>query len=217
MNRIANKSLKKRILEISKAHNLSHLSSCLTAVDIIKEIYDLKKEDEPFVLSSGHAGLALYVVLEATGQKTAEAIYAHHGVHPDRCGDCHLDCSSGSLGHGLGIAVGMALSNPNRNVYCLVSDGEMAEGSIFEALRIAQEAALQNLKIYVNVNGWGAYGRINPAKITSLLRPYEQGLDITVVLTEGTYEDFSFLRGVDGHYTTLDDDSYKTGMELVVE
>ena len=53
-----------RIIEISKKHNLSHLGSCLTSVDIIDEIYSVKKPDEKFILSCGHAGLALYVVLE---------------------------------------------------------------------------------------------------------------------------------------------------------
>ena len=61
---IVNKELKKRILEISYKKKLSHLGSCLTAVDIIDEIFKIKKPDEKFVLSSGHAALALYVVLE---------------------------------------------------------------------------------------------------------------------------------------------------------
>src|SRR5258708_998336 len=106
---ITNKELKRRILEISYEKKLSHLGSCLTAVDIIKEIYDVKKPEERFILSSGHAGLALYVVLESFGGRNAMDIFNHHGVHPDRCLDCGLDCSTGSLGQGLGIAVGMAL------------------------------------------------------------------------------------------------------------
>src|SRR4051812_33407854 len=114
-----NKDLKKRIIEISYKHKLSHLGSCLTAVDIIDEIFQVKKPNEKFVLSSGHAGLALYVVLEKYEKKDfdgnlipldAEEIFEHHGTHPDRCKACHLDCSTGSLGQGLPIAVGMALA-----------------------------------------------------------------------------------------------------------
>jgi len=64
MSTIKNKDLKKRITNISYKKGLSHLGSVLTAVDIIKEIYDTKKEEDIFILSAGHAGLALYVVLE---------------------------------------------------------------------------------------------------------------------------------------------------------
>ena len=84
---MTNKDLKKRIFDISFRHKLSHLGSCLTAVDIIDEIYSIKKPDERFVLSSGHAGLALYVVLEKYNQGDAtglvqgldaEKIFNHH-------------------------------------------------------------------------------------------------------------------------------------------
>jgi transketolase len=135
-----NKNLKKRILEISYKHNLSHLGSCLTAVDIIDEIYAIKKHNERFVLSSGHAGLALYVVIEKYTKGddlgmvlgiNAEDIFNHHGVHPDRCSQCGLDASTGSLGQGLPIAVGMALADRSKNVYCLISDGECSEGSVW--------------------------------------------------------------------------------------
>ena len=149
---ITNKELKKRTIEISYEKGLSHLGSCLTAVDIIEEIYNTKKPDEKFVLSAGHSGLALYCVLEKHGGRDAEDIFDHHGVHPDRCRDCGIDCSAGSLGHGIGIAVGFALGDRSRNVYCLISDGECAEGSVWEALRISQEQNLTNLQLYVNIN-----------------------------------------------------------------
>src|SRR5438874_161410 len=92
-----------RIIEISKKYKLSHLGSCLTAIDIIEEIYNEKQEDEKFVLSSGHAGLALYVVLEKYGFD-AEILLKHCGIHPKRMYGYGIDCSTGSLGHGLPIA-----------------------------------------------------------------------------------------------------------------
>lgn len=152
--------LKKRILEISYRHGLSHIGSCITAVDIIDEIYKIKKKDEPFILSSGHAGLALYCVIEKKGGRNAEDIWLHHGTHPDRCAACSLDCSTGSLGQGLAIAVGMALSNRKKKVWALISDGEAAEGSIWEALRIAAENKLTNLKLFCNCNGFSALEEI---------------------------------------------------------
>jgi len=161
---ITNRDLKRRIIDISYKKCLSHLGSCLGAVDIIDEIYHVKKQDEPFILSSGHAGLALYVILEKYGSSntglTAEELFDLHGVHPNRDMKNGIWCSSGSLGHGLGIAVGMALADRSKNVYCLISDGECAEGSIWEALRVIAEQKLTNLKIFCNFNGWGAYGEI---------------------------------------------------------
>ena len=76
--------LQKRILDISYKHKLSHLSSNLTAVGIIDEIYCLRKDNDPFILSSGHAGLALYVVLEKYYGLDAEKLFKKHGVHPNR-------------------------------------------------------------------------------------------------------------------------------------
>ena len=205
---IENRKLKQRILEISYKNNLSHIGSCLTAVDIIKEIYDTKKDNEPFVLSSGHAGLALYTVIESKYGINAEKIFAHHGVHPDLCTDCLLHCSTGSLGIGLPISVGMALANRSKNVYCLISDGECAEGSIQEALRIAHEQRLDNLKIYLNFNGFGAYKPIEHLYLNPLVHDM-----ITPYIT--TVKDFPFLKGLQGHYKVMNEAEYKEALRIL--
>lgn len=201
-----NKDLKKRILDISYKKNLSHLGSCLTAVDIIDEIFSIKKPDEKFILSSGHAGLALYVVLEKYNSpeygKSAEQIFDHHGVHPDRCSDCGIDCSTGSLGQGLPIALGMALADRKKNVYCLVSDGEWAEGSIHEAIRIKHEYGVDNLKIYMNHNGWAAF------------REAHIGFVPVDVVVKNTVFEFPFLKGQQAHYYLMTEKDYQKGLEL---
>ena len=156
MNRIH-----KRIIEISKKHNLSHLGSCLTAANIIYDIYLKKKEDEPFILSNGHAGLALYVVLEMFYNLDAEQLYLKHGTHPNRDLDNKIYCSTGSLGMGLSIACGMALADRTKNVYCLISDGESYEGVIWEASNLIKDQNITNLKLYCNFNGFGAYDAID--------------------------------------------------------
>lgn len=200
-----NKDLKRRIITLSYKHKLSHLGSCLTAVDIIDEIFQQKKKDEKFVLSSGHAGLALYVVLEKYEGLDAEKIFNHHGVHPDYCEECHIDCSAGSLGNGLCIATGMALADRKKNVYCLISDGECSEGSIHEALRIMNEQGLGNLKVYLNFNGWGAYKAINST-----------GVDINDVIYRDTDSDaFSFLKGQDAHYHIMSEEDYAYAMGVL--
>src|SRR3990167_54021 len=218
---IVNKELKKRILKISYEKKLSHLGSVLTAVDIIDEIFKIKKPDEKFVLSSGHAALALYVVLEKYLKNTVDTCVSHraeylfdkHGVHPNR--DRHIDCSTGSLGHGIGIAVGMALADRSRNVYCLISDGECAEGSVWEALRIAKEQNLTNLQVYVNINSWGAYKEIDANDLI-------QQLNLVFPLGSNKYlTDVDYLPFLNqptpqsAHYKVLNEEEYKEAMEIL--
>ena len=203
------KEMKRRILDISYRHKLSHLGSCLTALPILDEIYFLKQKKEKAILSSGHAGLALYVVIEKYEGIDAEKIFEHHGVHPDRCNQCHLYCSTGSLGQGLPIAVGMALADRKKNVYCLISDGECSEGSIMEALRIQREQALTNLKVYINCNGYGAYKKV---EITNILNPI---ICMSPYIRYTNTLDFPFLVGQDAHYHVMTEEEYKTGMEIL--
>jgi transketolase len=202
-----NATLKKRILEISYKHGLSHLGSCLTAVDIIEEIYSKKKPDEPFILSSGHAGLALYVVLEKYYNFVdAEQLFLKHGVHPNRDILNYIDCSTGSLGHGLGIAVGMALADRTQTVWSLISDGECAEGSIWEAMRVKEDLGLDNLKVYLNYNGWGAYKETNLHQM-----PMDSYLDFRNI--ENTSE-LPFLQDQDAHYHVMTKEEYQLAQNL---
>lgn len=234
---IKNKDLKRRIIEISYKNKLSHIGSCLTAVDIIDEIYSIKKPDEKFVLSSGHAHLAHLVVMQyamAPSLYTAklkntsdpakgivERMLDDYGIHCDRRAGC--DCSSGSLGNGLPIAVGMALADRSKNVYCLVSDGECSEGSIWEALRIAKEQRLTNLTIYVNVNGYGAYKSIDRWNISEQLAPYQiiPSTDESIPdkrlinIVHTSIDDFPFLKGQEAHYRVMDEEDYKSAMEVL--
>lgn len=201
---IQNSDLKKRIIEISYKNGLSHLNSNLSAVDIIDDIYQVKRPKDKFVLSSGHAGLALYCVLEKYEGLNAEILFDVSGVHPHTM--MGIDASTGSLGHGIGIAVGMAISNPRINVYCLLSDGEMAEGSVWEALRIAEEQKLTNLKLYFNFNGLSAMGRLDTERLIIRLKNYYSG-DTVIYNTDCSY--IPFLSGVRGHYHVLTEDDYQ--------
>lgn len=205
---ITNKNLKRRIIEISWKHKLSHLGSCLTAVDIIDKIYSVKETGEKFVLSSGHAGLALYCVIEKYEGVDVEKIFKHHGVHPDYCNQCHIDCSTGSLGQGLPIAVGMALADRSKNVYCLISDGECAEGSIWEALFVADFHKLTNLKVYLNFDHYAAYRSV-PWKYLDLITQF----GVEIVETE--VDQLPFLKGQDAHYVVMNEEDYKVAMETL--
>lgn len=222
-----NKDLKKRIIDISYQKKLAHIGSCLTAVDIIDEIFTEKMSNEKFVLSNGHAGLALYVVLEKHRRlsdwsgledigpfNSADKIYDHHGVHPDRCHDCGIDCSTGSLGQGLPIAVGMAVADRTKNVYCLTSDGEWAEGSMWEALRVKQELKLTNLKLYINFNGWGAYREINKMTFIKHFLGFTDK-DSSIYFRETHVNEFPFLVGQIGHYKILTDENYEVALKAL--
>lgn len=197
---------RKRIIDISYLKRLSHIGSCLSAHPIIHHIYQTKKENDLFVLSSGHAALALYVVLEGKYGHDAEKLFDLHGVHPNRDLEHNIHCSSGSLGQGLPIALGMALSDRSKEVYCLISDGECAEGSIWESLRIASDLKVKNLKIFVNANGFGAYDKVDTKKLIRRLESF----DFPLTICTGSQPDVDFLSGLKAHYHTMSEEDYNS-------
>ncbi|MDD5438729.1 MAG: thiamine pyrophosphate-dependent enzyme [Candidatus Omnitrophica bacterium] len=229
------KYLRRRILEISYKRRLSHLGSCLTAIDIIYAIYEAKKDNEKFILSNGHAGVALYAVLEKKGLLASPVIDTLN-IHPDRNPAIGIEVSSGSLGQGLPIALGMALADRSKNVYCSTSDGEFAEGSVWEALRIGIEQKINNLKIVINFNCWGAYCSISLPSLLKRISGFGynvlkvNGHDLhslgnalaqtpadqpAVIMASTCVEQFAFLKGQDAHYYTMTSDDYKSALDAV--
>ena len=197
-------NLERRLIDITYQERLSHLSSVLSALPIVEEIYAAKKDDEVFILSNGHAGLALYVVLEKYYGVDPVELLHKHGIHPGRDLENHLYCSTGSLGSGLPIAVGHALATPNKNVYCMISDGECAEGSIWESLRFIHDHRLFNLHVYVNINGMGAYDNIESSNLEHRLRAFHPRINIR--RSEPT--SFTFASGLLTHYYVLKPEDY---------
>lgn len=195
------KQLNKRLLDISIKHKLSHLGSCFTALPIIYEIYKCKRPQDKFILSSGHAGLALYVVLEHFKGIDAEHLLETHGIHPERDLENFIEVSTGSLGLGITIATGIALANPNINVYCLISDGESAEGSVWEALRFIDEQALTNIKIHANINGWAAYKPVDSDKLSQRLKSFLPEIHIHYTNVNDVIK---FNNPLSAHYTMAD-------------
>lgn len=197
-------SLQRRLIDITYQERLSHLSSTLSALPILEEIYAQRKDDEVFVLSNGHAGLALYVVLEKYYGVDPVALLHKHGIHPGRDLENHLYCSTGSLGSGLPIAVGHALANPDKNVWVMISDGEAAEGSIWEALRYINEKNITNIHVYANINGMGAYDDIDVMSLTARLKAFYPRINIR--LSEPY--NFPFAQGLLTHYYVLKPEDY---------
>lgn len=194
--------LERRIIDISYRKKLAHIGSSLTAVNIIDHIYSIKQPEEKFVLSQGHAGLALYVVLEKHGFGNAEELFDKHGVHPNRDPEHDMWVSTGSLGHGIGISVGMALSDRSKRVFCLVSDGECMEGSVWEALRITEEQNLDTLHIYFNFNGYGGYKKLNLYSLYAKINAFRVNKKIF-------FTSIPQLPGLSAHYITLTKETYE--------
>jgi transketolase len=162
------------------AANSSHIGSCLSAADIIAILYTriLKldsanpdhSERDRFVLSKGHAAAILYAGLAERGFFPVEELATFCGNGSRLTGHIShavpgVEVSTGSLGHGLPIAVGMALADRvdgrNARTFCLLSDGECDEGSNWEAILFAPHNKLDNLVAVVDFNKIQSFGRVS--------------------------------------------------------
>jgi len=199
------KTLLQRIIDVTYTEKVSHLSSTLSAAPILEEIYNKRAEDEVFILSNGHAGLALYCILEQRYGIDAVKMLHKHGIHPGKDLENHLYCSTGSLGSGLPIAVGHALATPNKKVYCMISDGECAEGSIWESLAFITKHPVDNLEVYVNINGMGAYDSIDIDYLVCRLQAFMPRINIRI---SQPYK-WSFAQDLLTHYYVLQPEDYE--------
>ena len=172
---LSGNAIRRIILEQSKRANVGHIGSGLSVADIVAALYggvlNLPAIDHPdrdrFVLSKGHAVLALYAALHLRGWLTAERLATYCGdgsilgVHPEHALP-GIDFSSGSLGQGLSVGAGVALAarlkGSSRRAFVLLSDAECNEGSLWEAIMFAAHHGLANLIAIVDLNGQQALG-----------------------------------------------------------
>jgi len=162
--------IRRAVLEQSKRAGVGHIGSALSIVEIISALYGqvmrVSDPDDPdrdrFILSKGHAALALYAALRARGWMDDDTLSTYCsdrsllGTHPDyRLSG--IDFSTGSLGQGLSFGAGAALAarlqHSDRRVFVLVSDAECNEGSVWESVMFAAQHQLANLVAIVDVNG----------------------------------------------------------------
>jgi transketolase len=148
---------------------VGHIGGNLSALDILMSLYHFRLGPEDgFVLSKGHAAGALYVTLWTMGLLTDEDLRSFHGEgtrlsgHPPLKGVPEVIFATGSLGHGLSLAAGLALGKKLRGeagrIFCLTSDGEWNEGSSWEALIFLAHQKLENLTFLVDLNGMQGFG-----------------------------------------------------------
>jgi transketolase len=140
-----------------------HEPSSYSTLEVLWVLYDrVLRDDDRFLLSKGHGPNAYYAVLAAKGLLPLDVLdtFAEFdsplGHHPDRALVPGVEISSGSLGHGLGIAVGVALAG--RRTFCLVGDGELDEGSNWEAVQYAGRIGLDELTAIVIDNRSARHG-----------------------------------------------------------
>ena len=169
------RQIRRIVLEQSKRAGVGHIGSALSVAEIIAALYGhvLRLPDvghperHRFVLSKGHAVLALYAALHLKGWVSRESLDTYCGdgsllgIHPDRALP-GIDFSTGSLGQGLPMGVGSALAArltwSARRVFVLVSDAECNEGALWEAVMFAAHHRLANLVAIVDLNGQQALG-----------------------------------------------------------
>lgn len=202
--------LYRRLLDICYQNKLHHLGSYFSSLHILDDIYKNMNKDDIFILSNGHAVVALYVVLEKYHGLDAQELLDKYGEHPKRNELDKIFCSTGSLGMGITVAVGRAIANTKRNVYCMISDGECAEGSVWEALRFSYEKKIDNLKIYVNANGWAAYDPVDLDYLEDRIKVFNPHVNFV----RTTVEHFG-LSGLDAHYTNFTEEQYKEAIEVL--
>lgn len=168
------REIRRLVLEAAYSANKGHIGSALSIVDILLAAdialgaFYTNERESNLVLSKGHAASALYSLMTLRGQLTQDQLESYCadgtilGTHPstELAG---VTFASGSLGQGLGVAVGLALADrlqaSDRITLCILSDAELNEGSTWEALLVANHHKLSNLVLAVDLNGQQALGR----------------------------------------------------------
>ncbi|MBZ0189536.1 MAG: transketolase [Candidatus Obscuribacterales bacterium] len=259
----AGRKLRQLILTQSKRAGVGHIGSALSIADIIWTLYghvlEIPSAKHPdrdrFVLAKGHAALAFYASLYMKGCISEEILNTYCGdgttlgVHPEHALEW-VDFATGSLGQGLTFGVGAALAarmqKSGRRVFVLMSDAELNEGSVWEAIMFAGHHKLANLTVVVDLNGQQALGYtkdvMDLSPVSSKFRSFGwdaydvDGHDVDQML--GVVNDLDFAEGrphvlvahttfgkgvsfmenqIKWHYLPLTDDDYEKAMAEVSE
>ena len=157
------KKIRRRVVDLLYQTQSCHLGSNMSVVEILVALYfEVMKPEDVFVPSKGWMAAALYAVLAEKGiipkSQLLDYFKKYHLISHKVPG---IIFGTGSGGQGLPVAIGMALADRNRKVYCLMSDGEMQEGTTWEGAMFAAHHKLGNLVVIVDFNHLQAFGRTN--------------------------------------------------------
>ena len=245
---------------------MGHLGGSCSSAEIIAALYGHKMKHDPqnpnwedrdkFLYSKGHAGIAQYAALAEMGYFPKEDLFhvkelgARLQGHPDRIRTPGVEANTGSLGQGLSIANGMALAmrldNKPNKVYCIMGDGEQAEGQIWEAAMAAAAYKLDNIVGIIDQNGlqatgavadrfntnplpekWAAFGwhviEIDGHNIVEILRAFDEadtikGKPTAIIAHTVKGKGISFAENVVGfHNGALTREQYETALKELDE
>lgn len=160
------KQARLKVLEMVNRAQTSHIASNFSVIDIATVLYENLKEGDEVVWSKGWCAASIYYFLAKQGKIPVEDLDKFQNSEYLGLAETNVPgvlVNGGSVGHGLSVAVGMALGKKRANepgtIYCIMSDGELNEGSVWEAAMLAGHHKLDNLIAIVDGNGWQAMGR----------------------------------------------------------
>lgn len=176
--------IRRETLALAMSTKHGHLAPAFSIVEILAALYERVLEDnDRFILSKGHACLSLYVVLREKG------LNPKISGHPDIESDQGIECTTGSLGHGLPMGVGMALARKLKNkkgdIYVLMSDGECQAGTTWESMLIASHHELNNLTCVIDYNKLQSLGRVEDILSLDSLREKFEAFGCYVIEIDG--------------------------------
>ena len=191
------KSIRKHVLKMTSKGKSSHVGSALSIADILAVLYssiNISPEDpldpkrDRFILSKGHAGAAVYAALAEVGFFSTEKLATHYQDGSDLSGHVShknvpgVELSTGSLGHGLSVGVGMAkvakMDKKDFRVFVLLSDGECDEGTVWEAAMFSSHHELNNLVAIIDYN---KIQSLDTIENTLALEPFKQKWESTIL------------------------------------
>lgn len=189
-------TLRLKILEMYFTANAGHIGCSLSCIDLmISSLISHRKENEVFLLSKGHAAASLYACLHELGEISDSLLetYYQNGTtlpaHPAPNKIKGIPFATGSLGHGLPIASGIAQGNKilqnDEYTYVLMSDGETNEGTTWEAAHYAVAKELDNLIVLIDKNGLQGFGNTESVLGVSADRTKWEGMGFEVVECDG--------------------------------
>ncbi len=145
------KQIRRDSIKLAQQYGGTHFGGSMSCVEILAVLYDeVLTKDDTFILSKGHSCWPYYVLLREKGYSPNIECHPHIDIHNG------IHCTTGSLGHGLpvglGIALGKKLKKESGTVYVLMGDGECQEGTLWESLLIANAKGIDNITVIVDYN-----------------------------------------------------------------
>ena len=164
------RELKIDILRLFYQSKTGHLASALSCIELLTALYlGPRDEKDQVILSKGHGAAALYVVLAKMGKIQRKELQSFYGYNSRLLALASdkipgIDIPTGALGQGICFATGMAkayqLNEERAKIFCILGDGEMQEGSVWEAALFAAAQKLNNMAVFLDDNGVQASGRV---------------------------------------------------------